>query len=77
MGATSVKVGSIAELEQALEDAKSANGPYAIVIDTDPYPGTPHGGTWWEVAVPEVSERETVRAAREKYEAALAERNTR
>ena len=27
----------------------------SIVIDTDPYPSTPHGGTWWEVAVPEVS----------------------
>ena len=77
MGATSVKVSSIAELEQALQDAKSAKGPYAIVIDTDPYPGTPHGGTWWEVAVPEVSERETVRAAREKYETALAARNAR
>ena len=77
MGATSVKCGSIAELEAALEQAKSARGPFVAVIDTDPYPSTPHGGNWWEVAVPEVSEREGVRAAREGYEAALAERNAR
>jgi 3D-(3,5/4)-trihydroxycyclohexane-1,2-dione acylhydrolase (decyclizing) len=38
------------------------------VIETDPYPGTGAGGSWWEVAVPEVSEREEVRAARRAYE---------
>ena len=41
--------------------------PYVIVIDTDPYPSTPHGGTWWEVGVPEVSERDSVRAARARF----------
>ena len=64
MGATSVKVGSIAELEQALAKRDGIKGPYVIVIDTDPYPSTPHGGTWWEVGVPEVSERKEVNAAR-------------
>jgi 3D-(3,5/4)-trihydroxycyclohexane-1,2-dione acylhydrolase (decyclizing) len=44
------------------------------VIDTDPYPSTHHGGSWWEVAVPEVSERPEVRAKRAAYEAALTER---
>lgn len=74
MGATAVKAGSIADLEAALKQAKSATGPFVIVIETDPYPSTPHGGAWWEVAVPEVSEREEVNAARESYEAALKER---
>ncbi len=69
MGATAVKVASIAELEGALQDAKSAPGPFVVVIDTDPYPSTPNGGTWWDVAVPEVSVRAQVRAARVKYEA--------
>ena len=50
-----VKVGSIAELEPALARRHEAAGPYVVVIDTDPYPSTPHGGTWWDVAVPEVS----------------------
>jgi 3D-(3,5/4)-trihydroxycyclohexane-1,2-dione acylhydrolase (decyclizing) len=71
MGATAVKVSTIAELESALAQGKTVQGPFVVVIDTDPYPSTPHGSTWWDVAVPEVSDREQVRAAREKYEAAL------
>jgi 3D-(3,5/4)-trihydroxycyclohexane-1,2-dione acylhydrolase (decyclizing) len=67
MGATAVHVGSIAELEAALAKRGEIGGPYVIVIDTDPYPSTPHGGHWWDVAVPEVSERADVNKAREDY----------
>ncbi|WP_050522064.1 3D-(3,5/4)-trihydroxycyclohexane-1,2-dione acylhydrolase (decyclizing) [Pseudorhodobacter wandonensis] len=67
MGATSVKVTSIAALESALANRASIRGPYVIVIDTDPYPSTPHGGTWWEVGVPEISTRPQVNAARVVY----------
>jgi len=67
MGATSVKVSSINELEQALAKRGDITGPYVIVIDTDPYPSTPHGGSWWEVGVPEVSVRSEVNDAHEKY----------
>ena len=74
LGATSVKVGSVSELEAALARRHDAPGPYVVVIDTDPYPSTPHGGTWWDVAVPEVSERKEVRAKRSDYEAKLNER---
>ena len=35
-----------------------------IVIDTDPLASTEAGGHWWDVAVPEVSERAEVRSAR-------------
>lgn len=75
MGAKAVKAGSIAGLEAALAEAKTASGPFVVVIDTDPYPSTPHGGHWWDVAVPEVSARAEVRAARESYERSLQERN--
>jgi 3D-(3,5/4)-trihydroxycyclohexane-1,2-dione acylhydrolase (decyclizing) len=68
MGAASVHVSSITELEDALQRSKSAKGPFVIVIDTDPYPSTPDGGFWWDVAVPEVSAREEVRAKRAEYE---------
>jgi 3D-(3,5/4)-trihydroxycyclohexane-1,2-dione acylhydrolase (decyclizing) len=68
MGAKAVKVGSIAELEAALAEAKGATIPVVIVIDTDPAPSTAAGGTWWDVAVPEVSSRPEVRAARARYE---------
>ena len=67
MGAVSVKVGSIAELETALSKRGEIKGPYVIVIDTDPYPSTEPGGTWWEVGVPEVSQRAEVNAARAAY----------
>jgi 3D-(3,5/4)-trihydroxycyclohexane-1,2-dione acylhydrolase (decyclizing) len=67
MGATSVKVSSISELEEALAKRGDIKGPYVIVIDTDPYPSTPHGGSWWEVGVPEVSVRSEVNDAWESY----------
>jgi 3D-(3,5/4)-trihydroxycyclohexane-1,2-dione acylhydrolase (decyclizing) len=63
MGAVAVKVGSVAELEAALTKGKDIAGPYVVVIDTDPYPSTPYGGSWWEVGVPEVSVRPTVETA--------------
>jgi 3D-(3,5/4)-trihydroxycyclohexane-1,2-dione acylhydrolase (decyclizing) len=75
MGAGAVHVGSIAELEDALARAKEATGPFVVVIDTDPYPSTEFGGSWWEVAVPEVSERDSVRDARAKYVKGRAARN--
>jgi 3D-(3,5/4)-trihydroxycyclohexane-1,2-dione acylhydrolase (decyclizing) len=67
MGATSVKVGSIAELEEALAKRDRIKGPYVVVIDTDPYPSTEPGGTWWDVGVPEVSDRAEVNAAHDRY----------
>jgi 3D-(3,5/4)-trihydroxycyclohexane-1,2-dione acylhydrolase (decyclizing) len=66
MGAQAVKVGGIAELEAALVQAKAAPGPFVVVIDTDPYPSTPYGGSWWEVGVPEVSVRPSVVEAHAK-----------
>ncbi|MEN0000065.1 MAG: 3D-(3,5/4)-trihydroxycyclohexane-1,2-dione acylhydrolase (decyclizing) [Pseudomonadota bacterium] len=69
MGAKAIKAGSIAELEEALAAARAhKGGPVSIVIDTDPYPSTEAGGSWWEVGVPEVSERSQVREARANFE---------
>ena len=68
MGAIAVKVGSVGELEAAMAAAKTAVIPTVIVIDTDAGPGTGAGGHWWDVAVPEVSERADVRSARANYE---------
>ena len=68
MGAAARKVGSIAELEAALGEARGVKRPTVIVIDTDPYPSSEVGGAWWDVAVPEVSEHHKIRAARKSYE---------
>ena len=67
MGAIVVKVGSIAQLETEMQAAKAAKLPTVILIETDPNPGTGAGGTWWDVAVPEVSDRTEVNKAREGY----------
>ena len=74
MGATAKKVASIKELEEALSNRHSISGPYVIVIDTDPYPSTAYGGTWWDVAVPEVSKRTEVN---EKFEAYIQSKPNR
>ncbi|EEX31441.1 MULTISPECIES: 3D-(3,5/4)-trihydroxycyclohexane-1,2-dione acylhydrolase (decyclizing) [Vibrio] len=70
LGASAEKVGNITELEQALIRARAADSTYVITLDTDPLSTTESGGSWWEVAVPEVSVREPVREARKRYEAA-------
>ena len=68
MGAKVVKAADIAQLEAEMQKAKTASIPTVIVIDTDPMPGTGAGGTWWDVAVPEVSTRKEVNEARAGYE---------
>ncbi|MEQ8356006.1 MAG: 3D-(3,5/4)-trihydroxycyclohexane-1,2-dione acylhydrolase (decyclizing) [Kiloniellaceae bacterium] len=70
LGARAEKVGSLAELETAMARARDAVVTSVIVIDTDPEISTEAGGHWWDVAVPEVSERAEVQAARKAYEGA-------
>ncbi|MER8385052.1 3D-(3,5/4)-trihydroxycyclohexane-1,2-dione acylhydrolase (decyclizing) [Mesorhizobium sp. M1428] len=74
MGAIAEKVQSIAGLETALAQAKKNTRTTVLVIDTDPLVSTEAGGSWWDVAVPEVSARPQVNAARKKYEEALSGR---
>jgi 3D-(3,5/4)-trihydroxycyclohexane-1,2-dione acylhydrolase (decyclizing) len=74
LGAVARKANSLAELEAGLKKPAPADRPVVFVIDTDPLPTTEAGGSWWEVAVPEVSLREEVRAARKAYEIALKQR---
>ncbi|WP_460232935.1 3D-(3,5/4)-trihydroxycyclohexane-1,2-dione acylhydrolase (decyclizing) [Agrobacterium radiobacter] len=74
MGADSRKVSTIAELEAALAAARASTRTTVIVIDTDPYPTPRAGGHWWDVAVPETSERTEVADARARYENHVKER---
>jgi 3D-(3,5/4)-trihydroxycyclohexane-1,2-dione acylhydrolase (decyclizing) len=71
LGADTTKAASIAELEAAFTLARKATKTQVIVVDTDPMVSTDAGGHWWDVAVPEVSQREAVRSARQAYEKAL------
>ncbi len=63
MGALGEQVGSISEFEQAFKRAKAAENTYLISIRVQQHQWTP-GDAWWDVGVPEVSEREEVRRAR-------------
>jgi 3D-(3,5/4)-trihydroxycyclohexane-1,2-dione acylhydrolase (decyclizing) len=68
LGAQAENVTTIEELEQAMARARAATRTYLICIDTDSARTTEAGGCWWEVAVPEVSERSAVRQARARYQ---------
>jgi 3D-(3,5/4)-trihydroxycyclohexane-1,2-dione acylhydrolase (decyclizing) len=68
MGALAENVKTISELEAAMSRARAAKSTYLVCIETDPDRTTSEGGCWWEVAVPEVSDREQVREARRGYE---------
>ncbi len=67
LGAEAVHVAGVAELKAAMQRARAATRTQVIVIDTSPWRTTDDGGAWWEVAIPEVSARAEVRAAREQY----------
>jgi 3D-(3,5/4)-trihydroxycyclohexane-1,2-dione acylhydrolase (decyclizing) len=69
MGALAETVHSTGELEQAFKRAKQADRTSVIVIKVQAHQWTP-GDAWWDVGVPEVSERKEVRAARADHEAA-------
>lgn len=66
MGALGEQVESTAELEAAFKRAKAADRTYVICIKTQPSKWTP-GDAWWDVGVPEVSDREEVRKARSEH----------
>jgi 3D-(3,5/4)-trihydroxycyclohexane-1,2-dione acylhydrolase (decyclizing) len=72
LGAHAHRVQGLAALAGALATARQADRTSVLVIETDPAASTTAGGHWWDVAVPEVSERAEVRAARERYLAGRA-----
>ncbi|MDH5797404.1 MAG: 3D-(3,5/4)-trihydroxycyclohexane-1,2-dione acylhydrolase (decyclizing) [Paracoccaceae bacterium] len=67
MGALSRHCESLADLEAALDWAKTTDRTTVLSIVTDAYSWVP-GDADWDVGVPEVSDRETVKAARAHQE---------
>jgi 3D-(3,5/4)-trihydroxycyclohexane-1,2-dione acylhydrolase (decyclizing) len=68
LGAISERIEHLDDLAAAFERAKAADRSYAIIINVTHNEWT-GGGCWWEVGVPEVSQREEVLVARGVYEA--------
>jgi 3D-(3,5/4)-trihydroxycyclohexane-1,2-dione acylhydrolase (decyclizing) len=71
MGALTRHCDSLADLEAALDWAKTTDRTTVLSIVTDAFAWVP-GDADWDVGVPEVSEREAVRAARAAHEAIRA-----
>ncbi len=67
LGALASKVQGVAQLAGSLSAARQADRTSVLVIETDPASSTAAGGHWWDVPVPEVSDRTEVRSARERY----------
>ena len=67
MGAHARHCESLADLEAALDWAKGTDRTTVLSIATEAYTWTP-GDADWDLGVPEISERETVRAARAHQE---------
>ena len=67
LGADAAHVDGLAQLRDALLAARAACKTQVIVINTTHTRTTEDGGCWWEVAIPEVSQRSEVQAAYAAY----------
>ena len=73
LGAKVIRAATVDELRAGLEAARAEPGPVVIAVEVDRYEDVPGYESWWDVAVAEVSEVESVRTAREQYEQARAD----
>ena len=70
LGAHVIRAKDREDFSRAIEEAKTITGvPVCIVTEVDRRQRVPGYGSWWDVPVAEVSESESVQAAREAYEA--------
>jgi 3D-(3,5/4)-trihydroxycyclohexane-1,2-dione acylhydrolase (decyclizing) len=67
LGAEAVRAHTREDLRKALLKAKKNSKTSVVVIETDYAQRVPGYESWWDVAIAEVSEVESVRAARAKY----------
>ncbi len=70
LGAWAVRAHSIEELKAALDSGLKEPRTSVIVVETSYDERVPGYESWWDVAIAEVSERETVKTARKEYEQA-------
>jgi 3D-(3,5/4)-trihydroxycyclohexane-1,2-dione acylhydrolase (decyclizing) len=70
LGAHAVRARTREDLERALEEMRDIPRTSVVVVETDINQRVPGYESWWDVPVAEVSEMESVRAARKEYETA-------
>ncbi len=71
LGARVIKSSTREDLQRALEEARQETRTTVIVIEVDKEARVPGYESWWDVAVAEVSEVESVQRARAEYEKAV------
>jgi 3D-(3,5/4)-trihydroxycyclohexane-1,2-dione acylhydrolase (decyclizing) len=70
LGARVLRARTIADVRDALAEAREASGPVVVHVEVDRYAGVPSYDSWWDVPVAEVANDESVRSARSEYERA-------
>jgi 3D-(3,5/4)-trihydroxycyclohexane-1,2-dione acylhydrolase (decyclizing) len=70
LGAWAVRAHTAEELKAALVSAQKQPRTSVVVVETSYDDRVPGYESWWDVAIAEVSERDSVMAARQKYEEA-------
>jgi 3D-(3,5/4)-trihydroxycyclohexane-1,2-dione acylhydrolase (decyclizing) len=70
-GAKAVRATTRQEAEQAIADMRNHDGTTVVVIEVDKEMRVPGYESWWDVPISEVSEFESIRAARAAYEDAI------
>jgi 3D-(3,5/4)-trihydroxycyclohexane-1,2-dione acylhydrolase (decyclizing) len=76
LGARVFRAHNVDDVRDALAQARGADGPVVIHIETDRYAGVPSYDGWWDVPVAEVSDDPGVQSAREQYERAREAQRT-
>ncbi|GAC1616631.1 MAG: 3D-(3,5/4)-trihydroxycyclohexane-1,2-dione acylhydrolase (decyclizing) [Candidatus Acidiferrum sp.] len=71
LGAWAVRARTHEEFVDALKIGREQTRTSVVVVETSYEQRVPGYESWWDVPIAEVSERETVRAARKKYEESL------
>ena len=69
-GAWAMRVTTVEQLNRALQESRRQERTTVIVVETSKDVRVPGYESWWDVAIAEVSEMETVRAIRADYVAA-------
>jgi 3D-(3,5/4)-trihydroxycyclohexane-1,2-dione acylhydrolase (decyclizing) len=73
LGAYVIECATVEEVVAALEQAKEIDQTVVIYVENDRYLAVPGYETWWDVPVAEVSEFDSVNAAREEWEEAITQ----
>jgi 3D-(3,5/4)-trihydroxycyclohexane-1,2-dione acylhydrolase (decyclizing) len=76
LGARVIRCRTIDELRTGLQEAKQSESTVVLTVEVDRYEGVPSYESWWDVPVAEVSEVDSVRAARKAYEEARKRERT-